>query len=150
MEPSHHQNLTTAQVGLVQHTAPYPDPKKPFVVKVDHTREGVVLSQHQVISNLHPCALFSKKLIQEKINFDIGNCELLAIKIALEEWRHWYLFTVLTDHKNLELRHDTPYPDQACWIVFFTRFNLSISYRPGSKTTKADTFPHKLLKMWQL
>lgn len=37
-------------------------------------------------------------------NYDIGNCELLAVKFALEEWRHWqegvaYLFTVFTDLK---------------------------------------------------
>ncbi|KAI3353107.1 hypothetical protein L3Q82_019673, partial [Scortum barcoo] len=36
-----------------------------------------------------------------------GNWELLAIKVALEEWRHWLEgaeqpFIVWTDHKNLE------------------------------------------------
>ena len=37
----------------------------------------------------------------------MGNRELLAIKVALEEWRHWlegaeHLLLVWTDHKNLE------------------------------------------------
>ncbi len=37
-----------------------------------------------------------------------ANRELLAIKLALEEWRHWlegakHPFTVLTDHKNLPI-----------------------------------------------
>ena len=37
----------------------------------------------------------------------MGNRELLAVKVALEEWRHWLegasqLFIVWTDHKNLE------------------------------------------------
>lgn len=39
--------------------------------------------------------------------YDVGNKELLAVKVALEEWRHWLKgarqpFLVWTDHKNLE------------------------------------------------
>lgn len=35
------------------------------------------------------------------------NREMLTVKAALEEWHHWlegvwYMFTILTDHKNLE------------------------------------------------
>lgn len=33
-------------------------------------------------------AFFSKKLSLVE-HYDIGNRELLAIKLALEEWRHW-------------------------------------------------------------
>ncbi|KAK3541219.1 hypothetical protein QTP86_016809 [Hemibagrus guttatus] len=94
-------------------TAPlliHPDPDKPFVVEVDASTAGVgaVLSQQQGNpSRLHPCAFFSHKLNPAERNYDIGNRELLAIKLALEEWRHWlegarHLFLVLTDHKNLE------------------------------------------------
>lgn len=37
----------------------------------------------------------------------MDNCELLAVKLALAEWRHWLEetkqpFIVLTDNKNLE------------------------------------------------
>ena len=40
-------------------------------------------------------------------NYDMGNRELLAVKMALEEWRHWlegaeHPFLVWTDHINLE------------------------------------------------
>ncbi|KAI2643799.1 Transposon Tf2-9 polyprotein [Labeo rohita] len=70
----------------------HPDPDKPFVVEVDASSTGVgaVLSQRQV-----------------ERNYDVGNRELLAIKLALEEGRHWlegskHPFTVLTDYKNLE------------------------------------------------
>ncbi|CAJ0960985.1 unnamed protein product [Ranitomeya imitator] len=39
-------------------------------------------------------------------NYDVGNRELLAMKWAFEEWRHWlegakHRVVVLTDHKNL-------------------------------------------------
>ncbi|KAK3543293.1 hypothetical protein QTP70_014045 [Hemibagrus guttatus] len=67
-------------------------PDKPFVVEVDASTTGVgaVLSQQQGNpSRLHPCAFFSHKLNPAEKNYDIGNRELLAIKLALEEWRHW-------------------------------------------------------------
>ncbi|KAK3522424.1 hypothetical protein QTP86_010645 [Hemibagrus guttatus] len=132
-------------------TAPlliHPDPDKPFIVEVDASTTGVgaVLSQQQGNpSRLHPCAFFSHKLNPAERNYDIGNRELLAIKLALEEWRHWlegarHPFLVLTDHKNLEYLRAAKRlnPRQARWALFFTRFEFSISYRPGSKNTKAD------------
>ncbi|KAK3519335.1 hypothetical protein QTP70_024760, partial [Hemibagrus guttatus] len=132
-------------------TAPlliHPDPNKLFIVEVDAstTGVGVVLSQQQGNpSRLHPCAFFSHKLNPAERNYDIGNRELLAVKLALEEWRHWLEgaknpFLVLIDHKNLEYLRVAKRlnPRQARWALFFTRFNFIISYRPGSKNTKAD------------
>ncbi|KAK3548372.1 hypothetical protein QTP70_011698 [Hemibagrus guttatus] len=132
-------------------TAPlliHPDPDKPFIVEVDASTTGVgmVLSQQQGNpSRHHPCAFFSRKLNLAERNYDISNRELLAVKLALEEWRHWlegakHPFLVLTDHKNLEYLRAAKRlnPRQACWALFFTRFDFIISYRPGSKNTKAD------------
>ncbi len=126
----------------------HPDPCKPFIAEVDVSTTGVggFLSQQQgTPTRLHPCAAFSRKLSPVEKNNDIGNRELLAIKLALEEWRHWlegaqHSFTVLTDHKNLEYLREAKRlnPRQARWALFFTRFNFSISYRPGSKNVKAD------------
>ncbi|KAI2646341.1 Transposon Tf2-9 polyprotein [Labeo rohita] len=76
-------------------TAPilhHPDPDKPFVVEVDASSTGVgaVLSQRQGDpSKLFPCAYYSHKLSLAERNYDVGNRKLLAIKLALEEWRHW-------------------------------------------------------------
>ncbi|KAK3572485.1 hypothetical protein QTP86_033914 [Hemibagrus guttatus] len=136
-------------------TAPlltHPDPDRPFVVEVDAstTGVGVVLSQQQGNPcKLHPCAFFSRKLNPAEVNYDIGNRELLAIKLALEEWRPWlegakHTFMVLTDHKNLEYLRDAKRlnPRQARWALFFTRFNFTISYHPGSKNAKADALSH--------
>uniref|UniRef100_A0A8C1RNS1 Gypsy retrotransposon integrase-like protein 1 n=1 Tax=Cyprinus carpio TaxID=7962 RepID=A0A8C1RNS1_CYPCA len=132
-------------------TAPllvHPDPNRPFVVEVDASTTGVgaVLSQQQGNpSRLHPCAFFSRKLNPAEVNYDIGNRELLAIKLALEEWRHWlegakHPFLVLTDHKNLEYLRvaNRLNPRQARWALFFTRFHFTISYPPGAKNVKAD------------
>ncbi|KAK3541689.1 hypothetical protein QTP86_000757 [Hemibagrus guttatus] len=132
-------------------TAPllvHPNPELPFIVEVDASTTGVgaVLSQQQGKPPvLHPCAFFSKKLSPAEANYDIGNRELLAIKLALEEWRHWlegakHPFVVLTDHKNLEYLRAAKRlnPRQARWALFFTRFHFTISYRPGPKNVKAD------------
>ncbi|KAK3535066.1 hypothetical protein QTP70_003030 [Hemibagrus guttatus] len=132
-------------------TAPllvHPNPELPFIVEVDASTTGVgaVLSQQQGNpQKLHPCAFFSRKLSPAEVNYDISNQELLAIKLALEEWRHWlegakHPFVVLTDHKNLEYLQATKRlnPRQARWALFFTRFHFTISYCPGSKNVKAD------------
>ncbi len=133
-------------------TAPilsHPEPQLPFIVEVDASTTGVgaVLSQyHGEPPWLHPCTYFSWKLSPAERNYDIGNRELLAIKLALEEWRHWlegaqHPFTVITDHKNLEYLRSAKRlnPRQARWALFFTQFQFSITYQPGDKNVKADS-----------
>ncbi|KAK3516017.1 hypothetical protein QTP70_001703 [Hemibagrus guttatus] len=126
----------------------HPDPDRPFVVEVDASSSGLgaVLSQrHGEPGKVHPCAFYSRKLTTAEVNYDVGNRELLAIKAALEEWRHWlegarHPFQVLTDHRNLEYLRGAKRlnPRQARWALFFTRFQFTVSYRPGSKNGKAD------------
>ncbi|KAF7640699.1 hypothetical protein LDENG_00022080, partial [Lucifuga dentata] len=87
-----------------------PEPDRQLVVRVDASDVGVgaVLSQRSAEDNkLHPCAFFSRRLTSAERNYDISNRELLAVKLALEEWRHWLEgakvpFLVWTDYKNLD------------------------------------------------
>lgn len=67
------------------------DPDKPFIVEVDASDIGVgaVLSQRDQDSKIHPCAFFSHRLTPTERNYQVGDSELLAVKLALEEWRHW-------------------------------------------------------------
>jgi transposase InsO family protein len=126
----------------------FPDPGRQFIVEVDASDTGVgaVLSQRSVKDQkVHPCAFFSRKLSPAERNYDIGNRELLAVKLALEEWRHWLEgaelpFVVWTDHKNLEYIRSAKRltSRQARWALFFNRFDFSLSYRPGSKNLKPD------------
>ncbi|KAI2663045.1 Transposon Tf2-6 polyprotein [Labeo rohita] len=126
----------------------HPDPQLPFIVEVDASSTGVgaVLSQRQGENpKTFPCAFFSHKLSSAERNYDVGNRELLAIKLALEEWRHWlegaqHPFTILTDHKNLEYLRTAKVLNhrQARWALFFTRFHFTINYRPGTQNIKAD------------
>lgn len=69
--------------------------------------------------------------------------ELLAFKLALEEWRHWLEgavlpFLVWTDHKNMEyIRISKRLNSQPSrWALFFTRFDFTLSYHPGSRNAK--------------
>lgn len=131
-------------VPILKHS----DLEKPFIVEVDasDTAVGVVLSQHfREKPKLHPIAFFSKKLSSKERNYNVGDWELLAMKIALEEWRQWlegaiHPFLILTDHKNLEYLHTAwrLNPRQAQWALFFARFKFTLSYRPESKSAMAD------------
>lgn len=126
----------------------HPNPELQFVVEVDAstTEVGAVLSKWQGTPPcIHPCAFFSWKLSPAEKNYDIGNHKLLPIKLDLEEWRHWlegaaHPFTILTDYKNLQYLREAKClnPRQARWVLFFTRFEFTISYRPGSRNIKAD------------
>jgi len=132
-------------------TAPilkHPDPDLLFIVEVDASDSGIgaVLSQrHGQPGKLYPCAFFSRTLTAAERNYDVGNKELLSMKAAIEQWRHWlegavHPFQVITDHKNLEYIKSAKRlnPRQARWSLFFTRFQFTVTYRPGSKNSKAD------------
>lgn len=133
-----------------------PDTDRQFVVELDASDVGVgaVLSQQAAVDGkLHPCAFFSHRLSPSERNYDIGNRELLAVKLALEEWRHWLdgstvPFLVWTDHKNLKYIRSAKRlsPRQSRWALFFTRFNFTLSYRPGSRNAKPDALSRQFLK----
>ena len=68
-----------------------PNPSLPFIVEVDASELGVgaILSQRAPLDGkIHPCAYFSLGLSPAERNYDVGDRELLAVKLALEEWRH--------------------------------------------------------------
>lgn len=137
-----------------------PDPQLQFVVEVDASDVGVgaVLSQRSPSDDkLHPCAFFSHRLSPTERNYDVGNRELLAVKMALEEWRHWLEgaenpFLVWTDHKNLEYIKTAKRLNsrQARWALFFSRFNFTLSYSPGSKNVKPDALSRQFVKEGEL
>ncbi|KAK7940550.1 hypothetical protein WMY93_003876 [Mugilogobius chulae] len=126
----------------------HPDPGRQFVVEVDASDLGVgaILSQRSPETNkLHPCAFFSRRLSEAERNYDVGNRDLLAVVLALQEWRHWLegahqSFIIWTDHKNLSYLQSAQRLNsrQARWALFLSRFNFTLTYRPGSKNCKPD------------
>ncbi|CAJ0958401.1 unnamed protein product [Ranitomeya imitator] len=132
-----------------------PDVSLPFQVEVDASEigAGAVLSQRNSDGSLmKPCAFFSRKFSPAERNYDVGNRELLAMKWAFEEWRHWlegakHRIVVLTDHKNLIYLESAKRlnPRQARWSLFFSRFDFVVSYLPGSKNVKANALSRSFL-----
>ncbi|CAJ0961889.1 unnamed protein product, partial [Ranitomeya imitator] len=111
-----------------------PDVSLPFQVEVDASEigAGAVLSQRSSdCSVMKPCAFFSRKFSPAERNYDVGNRELLAMKWAFEEWRHWlegakHRVVVLTDHKNLTYLETAKRlnPRQARWSLFLPVLTL--------------------------
>ena len=132
-------------------TAPvlaFPDPDRQFIVEVDASDTGIgaVLSQRsKEDQQIHPVAFLSRRFSPAERNYDVGNRELLAVHAALEEWRHWLEGAQLpvliwTDHKNLTYIREVKRlgPRQARWALLFSRFNYTLTNRPGSKNVRAD------------
>ena len=126
----------------------HPDSTAQFVVEVDASDSGVgaVLSQRTASDQkLHPCAFFSRQLTSAEKNYDVGNRELLAVVLALQEWRHWlegsiHPFIVWSDHKNLSYLQSARRLNsrQARWALFLGRFNFTLTFRPGTRNIKPD------------
>ena len=90
-------------------------------------------------------AFFSRTLTPAERNYTIFDKELLAVKVAFQEWRHYLMgarhpVTVFTDHRNLlflkTVRALTP--RQVRWSLFFADYNFVITFCPGRKNGKAD------------
>jgi hypothetical protein len=124
-----------------------PDISTPFFVMSDASLSvtGAMLMQKDSNGDLHPCAYLSKTLSSAEWNYDIYDCELLAVIHALEEWRHYLLgtahvVTVLTDHKNLTYFRQ-PHKlsrRQARWNLFLQDFDLHFSHTPRTQMGPAD------------
>ncbi|CAJ0917196.1 unnamed protein product [Ranitomeya imitator] len=108
------------------------DPIQQVEVDASEIGAGAVLSQRNSDGSLmKPCAFFSQKFSPAECNYDVGNRELLAMKWAFKEWRHWlegakHRIVVLTDHKNLIYLESAKRlnPRQAWWSLFFSSFDF--------------------------
>ncbi len=72
---------------------------------------GAVLEQHYESTNAwHPVEFFSKRLSQAERNYSATDREFVAIRLALERWRHYLVgrhFSLLTDHAALTYLHSS-------------------------------------------
>lgn len=116
-----------------------PDPLQQFIMEVDASNVGI----EAVDGRLHPCT-FSQRLTDAEKNYSVGNRELLAVKLVLEEWRHWLErteqpFVVWTDYKTLAFIQSAKRLNsrQARWALYFFFFFFS-PYQPGSRNVKPD------------
>lgn len=90
-------------------------------------------------------------------NYDIGNRELLAVTMALEEWCHWlegaeHPFTVWTNHKNLEYikaakRLNCRRPSGLCSLEGLP---LCLPIAPARRMASQTHSPGNMLKMGEM
>lgn len=121
-----------------------PDFNKKFLVTTDASGYcvGAVLSQHLGTDD-HPIAFYSKKLGLHEINWPAHEKELLAIKLALEKWRHYLHgrpFDVYTDNSACRwmLHHPKVSPKLARFLTFFSQFDFVLHHVRGVQNVVAD------------
>jgi hypothetical protein len=123
-----------------------PDLDQPFVVTTDASgyAVGATLSQDRGAGQ-QPIAFLSKKMLPAEKNYAVHEQELLAIIIALREWRHYlhgnaFCIRVLTDHHSLQWLRTQPQLSvrQARWLEAIAEFDFKIEYQEGKKNVVAD------------
>jgi hypothetical protein len=129
-----------------------PDTTRPFSIMTDASllAAGAILLQEDTNTDLHPCAYFSRTFIAAERNYDIYDRELLAVILALTEWKQdlqgtIHPVTIITDHKNLSYIKD-PWKlsrRQARWALFLQDFDIVWKVLPGTKMAPADALSRR-------
>ena len=108
-----------------------------------------IISQIENDGFLRPITFCSKSMSKSECNYDVHDKELLAIILALEEWRRYVKGSqqrakILTDHKNLLpfMTRKRLNERQVRWKQFLSQFDFKIDYRPGKEGGK----PHALTR----
>ena len=128
------------------------DPERPITVETDASdfAVGACISQPDEHGKLHPIAFYSRTMSPAELNYDIHDKELLAIVVALQQWRVYlegprHQVTILTDHKNLIYFTSTKILNrrQVRWAEELARFNYKILYQKGSDNNRADALSRR-------
>ncbi len=123
-----------------------PNDDDPFRVEANASEGavGAVLSQQQN-GIWHPVAFMSKSLSATERNYEIYNKELLAIMLALSEWRHYLMgamkdVEIWTDHQNIQYFRLPQKLNrrQACWVTELAEYHFVLRHKPGVLNKKAD------------
>lgn len=126
------------------------NPKLPYVLHVDASREGLggVLYQDEG-EGLRPVAFVSRSLSQTEKNYPTHKLEFLALKWAVTNKLHDYLygvkFEVHTDNNPLTYVLTTAKLDATGhrWLAELSTYDLSLKYRPGKQNIDADALSRR-------
>ena len=124
----------------------YADYKRPFVLHTDASTTGLgaVLYQKQGDGKERVIAYASWTLNQAEWNYDAHKLELLALKWAVTDRFHEYLygatFEVYTDNNPLTYILTTAKLDATGhrWVASLGPYNFSLHYKPGKLNSDAD------------
>ncbi|SJL01314.1 uncharacterized protein ARMOST_04634 [Armillaria ostoyae] len=123
-----------------------PTPNGRFRVEADASNGAIstVLSQDQN-GQWRPVAFMSKALTATERNYEIYDKELLAIMLALAEWRHYLMgaledVEIWTDHQNLQYFRKPQKLNrrQAHWVTELAEYHFVLKHKPGTANVKAD------------
>lgn len=122
-----------------------PDFNQVFHVECDVSGGGVgaVLTQ-----NKKPIAFFIKALSESSLNKSIYEKELMALVLAIQQWRPYLLgrrFVVHTDQHSLKYlleQRITTY-NQQHWIAKVMGYDFEVVYKTGSSNKVADALSRK-------
>lgn len=123
----------------------FADPTRPYVLHVDASLNGLgaVLNQ-EYPEGLRPVAFASRKLSPSERNYPIHQLEFLALKWAVVNKFHDYLygaqFTVRTDNNPLTYVLTMARLNAVGhrWLADLSTYNFSVQYKPGRENTDAD------------
>jgi hypothetical protein len=122
------------------------DNSKPFTIETDASdfAIGYSLLQKGDDGLMHPVAFEGRKLRPAETRYPTHEKELLAIKEAINKWKHYiqnkYTTTILTDHESLHYINTVSKPSNRLirWIDEFQGYDLDIRYRRGSEAIVPD------------
>ena len=129
-----------------------PDLTKPFHIEADSSNfaTGTVLSQVSTEDEKWHPVFFSKLLSPVEHIYEIHDKEMLATIRALQEWRHFvegaeHPCEILMDHKKLEYFMTAKQLNrrQARWSLYLSRFDFTLSHRPGKPMGKLDALSRR-------
>ncbi|XP_041837251.1 uncharacterized protein LOC121637270 [Melanotaenia boesemani] len=123
----------------------FADATKPYILHVDASLDGLgaVLNQ-EYPEGLRPVAFASRKLSQSEKNYPVHQLEFLALKWAVVDKFHNYLygarFTVRTDNNPLTYVLTTAKLSATGhrWLASLTTYDFDIKYKPGRENVDAD------------
>lgn len=83
-------------------------------------------------------------------NYNVGNCKLRAEVLAIQERRQWLEGTLdpFLIWTNLSYLHSARRLNsrQACWSLFLSRDDYTLSYRHGYRNEKPDQVQSQVLE----
>ena len=123
----------------------FPDFKKPFLLEMDASKEGlgVVLSQKQSNRRYHPIAFGSHSLTPVEKNYHSSKLEFLILKWSVTEHFKEYLayapFVVRTNNPPTYVL-TTPNLDATGhqWVGALALFQFELEYQKGANNGAAD------------
>uniref|UniRef100_A0A8C9SN96 ribonuclease H n=1 Tax=Scleropages formosus TaxID=113540 RepID=A0A8C9SN96_SCLFO len=124
----------------------FADPTRPYILHIDDSFHGLgaVLNQ-EYPEGLRPVAFASRKLSPSEKNYPVHQLEFLALKWAVVDKFHDYLygvsFTVRTDNNPLTyvLTSAKLNATGHRWLAALSTYNFTVQYRPGCHNIDADT-----------